>query len=72
MTELLVETTGINPSAIDPQATLQEIGVDSLALTEILSVLAEICVAQLKTDDITLDSKIAHLVRAIGADLTVF
>lgn len=72
MTELLVETTGINPSSIDPQATLQEIGVDSLALTEILSVLAEICVAELKTDDISLDSKIAQLVRAIGADLTVF
>ncbi|KAK0637387.1 hypothetical protein B0T17DRAFT_613985 [Bombardia bombarda] len=67
VTELLVETTGIDPSMIQPQATLQEVGVDSLALTEILTILAEFCLNEIKTDDISVESRVSDILRAIGA-----
>ncbi len=39
--ELIVETTGVSPSDIMPSMSLEELGVDSLALIEILSTLAD-------------------------------
>ncbi|KAK8124195.1 hypothetical protein PG999_004113 [Apiospora kogelbergensis] len=66
VTELLVETTGINPSRITRQATLNQIGVDSLALTDILSTLAEACLGEFKGGEITIESKVADLLQAIG------
>lgn len=67
LTELLVETTGVPSSSIKPQMTLEELGVDSLALTEILSALADESSAALNTDDISLQSKVEEVLRAVGA-----
>jgi acyl transferase domain-containing protein len=67
VTELLVETTGINPASIDPQASLQELGVDSLALTEILSALADTYALGPEMESMSGDSKVADLLRAAGA-----
>ncbi|KAF2654186.1 ketoacyl-synt-domain-containing protein [Lophiostoma macrostomum CBS 122681] len=67
VTELLVETTGVSPSSIDYQSSLQDLGVDSLALTEILSALADICAPGSNMESMTGDSKVADLMRVAGA-----
>lgn len=67
LTELLFETTGISSSSIKPQATLEALGVDSLALAEILSALGGIGPIEVNTDGINLKSKVEDLLHAIGA-----
>ncbi|KAK4446906.1 BcPKS16, polyketide synthase [Podospora aff. communis PSN243] len=69
LTELIIETTGVAASAIKSSMTLEELGVDSLALTEILSALADAAPAEmhLDTDEIALQSTVGEILQLIGA-----
>ncbi|KAI1501592.1 ketoacyl-synt-domain-containing protein [Biscogniauxia marginata] len=66
LTEVIVETTGIEASTLKPTHTLEEIGVDSLALTEILSLLSDICSSTFNGDGISLQSKVEDILHALG------
>ncbi|KAF2464017.1 BcPKS16, polyketide synthase [Lindgomyces ingoldianus] len=67
LSELLVEVTGVTISAIKPQMTLDSLGVDSLALTEIVSALSELCSSPPNTDDISPQSTINDILQTLGA-----
>ncbi|RDL40047.1 Uncharacterized protein BP5553_00026 [Venustampulla echinocandica] len=66
LTDLLIETTGVSAPSIKAQTTLEELGVDSLALTEILSGLMDESTAALNTDDISLQSRVEEVLAALG------
>lgn len=68
LTELLVETTGLPFSSIKPPMTLEQLGVDSLALTEIVSVLADICPLSRNLNHVSLQSTVESVLLAIAAD----
>ncbi|KAK0713998.1 BcPKS16, polyketide synthase [Lasiosphaeria miniovina] len=67
VTELLVEITGVAASSIKADLTLEELGVDSLALTEILSSVTDASPigTSFDTSDITLQSTIEELLRVV-------
>ncbi|PKX97737.1 uncharacterized protein P174DRAFT_510672 [Aspergillus novofumigatus IBT 16806] len=68
LADLLIETTGCSPSSIKPSVTLEELGVDSLALTEVLASLTDEAGDHpgLSFDGISLQSKIENVHLAIS------
>ncbi|ROV96090.1 hypothetical protein VSDG_05051 [Cytospora chrysosperma] len=68
--QLLVEITGVSAATVQPHMTLEEIGVDSLALTELLSTLSSKSTAPLDTDDISLQSTVKEVLNLIGVEDT--
>lgn len=63
---LLVETAGMRLSSIEPHLTLEEFGVDSLALTEITSLLSDICPATTHLYRVSLQSTVGAILLAIS------
>lgn len=65
--DLLADVTGMSKSGIKPEMTLGDVGVDSLALTEILSSLSSTQpLSQDDADQITLESTIVEVSRLIA------
>lgn len=63
--ELILETTGIAAGDLSRSATLAEIGVDSLALTEILSALSD-AYEVVDTEHISLDSRVQAVLGVVA------
>ena len=68
LTELLVETTGLPSSSIKASMTLEELGVDSLALIEIVSVVSDICRPSQNLNGVTLQTTVKSILLIIEAD----
>ncbi|GES58229.1 BcPKS16, polyketide synthase [Aspergillus terreus] len=68
LADLLIETTGCSPSSIKPSVTLEALGVDSLALTEVLASLSDEVGDHpgFSFDNISLQSTIENIHLAIG------
>nr|WPM83318.1 ProsJ [Phaeosphaeria sp.] len=64
LSELLIEMTGVTPSAIKPDVTLDSLGVDSLAMTEISSALSELCQQSSDNEDVTTQSTVEEVLHA--------
>lgn len=67
LSELLIEVTGITLSAIKPNATLDSLGVDSLAMTEITSALSELSQQSPDTDNISTNSTVEEVILAFAS-----
>lgn len=66
--KLLSETSGAPVDSIEQQATLQEIGIDSLSATELKSDLEDAFSIEIEDDRFTLESTVKEILVFLGAE----
>ncbi|PYH92048.1 ketoacyl-synt-domain-containing protein [Aspergillus ellipticus CBS 707.79] len=66
LNELISEMTGVDPSRIQPSMTLEQLGVDSLALMEVITALSDESPHPIDSDHIGIDSTVADVVSILA------